>query len=238
MIPKQGNDGEDDMHRLVQKFLIFVLLVLVGGSWGISDDRSWDRAMSNPILWKYFNRLAVGVRSAFDLGHTRMDPRRSLGLERRTQHLIRSFLQRVEVQTELLRLNTERLVLFTREKYTSDGGGSPKKFWECLAGLEKASDQLRKLLSAVFMSINRNVKTGRYKASVVESPADFHRALGILGREASSAERKVQGYVFGRNNVVSIEQLKGSNMLVSLERVRDMARHLKKGFQDYPIWKE
>ena len=66
------NNGEGDMHRLVQKLLIFTLLVLVAGSWGASDDRSWGRAMSNPILWKYFSRLAVGARSAFNLGQNRI----------------------------------------------------------------------------------------------------------------------------------------------------------------------
>ncbi len=243
------NNGEGDMHRLVQKLLIFTLLVLVAGSWGASDDRSWGRAMSNPILWKYFSRLAVGARSAFNLGQNRMElrglvthssvvePRLTVGLERRTRHLIRSFLQRVEVQTELLRLNTERLIFFTEEN-TSYRGGSVKEFRGCLIGLEKASDKLRKLLNTVFMGLNRNVKVDRHEAPAVKSSVDFHRALEILGREASSAERKVQDYVFGRNNVVSIEQLKGSNMLVSLERVRNIARHLKKEFQDYPTWKE
>jgi uncharacterized protein with von Willebrand factor type A (vWA) domain len=223
---KQDNNGEGGMHRLVQKLLVFALLIPVGGSWGGSDDRSRELAMNNPILWKYFSRLAAGVRSAFDLGRHRREPWDFFGLEHRTGNLIRSFLQRIEVQTELLRLNTKRLVLFTGEE------SSPplEEFRESLVGLEKASDKLRKLLNPVFMSINRNIKVRRPKAPILKSPADFYRAVETLGREASSAERKVRGYVFARDNVVSIEQLKGANMLVSLERVRNMARHLQKEF--------
>ena len=212
------------MQRVTPGLFILALLALECGSlWG-SDQHSRELAMSNPLLWSHFRRVALDARSVPGRRGRRDLATTAFALDAQTSNLIHSFLKRVESQSERLRSSAEHLAALTREGSPPSGN----RFREALADLEKAADNLRSVLTPVFLEINRNVKVRRPEAFEIHGSADFYRAAEILSGEAFSAQRKVESYVFAGDNTVSVQQLGNSNMLVSLGRVGKMARSLQK----------
>ena len=159
--------------------------------------------------------------------------RRTALAERFVDHQINNYLH--DIRTKLDSLKThfaelERAGNVLREEGRIAEKEETQRRWEgARKEVEKLANSLRSMLSYVFTGLKSK---DDFKPRIDDAAGQdvFLRETRFMGKQIAESERRIVQYLFELNSTISLDELQGDNMVISLYRVRQMARALKGHF--------
>lgn len=202
-------------------------LVLVGASRGqedVSEKTSPLAALYNPLLRDHFRGQFVHLyKSHSSAGHSHFA---EVFVDRR----IKSFLGDVEKKLQELEVSLQEFRAI-REEVLKEGkariDGKLRQRWKKRSKkISESSESLRKKLSYVFFQLQPK---DNFRPAVNASPDNrlFSVEIKYMTRQSHSASESIKSYLFSSGQTVDINDLTGSNMLICLYHVSQIARLLR-----------
>ena len=159
--------------------------------------------------------------------------RRTALAERFVDHQINNYLH--DIRTKLDSLKThfaelERAGNVLREEGRIAEKEEIQRRWEgARKEVEKLANSLRNMLRYVFTGLKSK---DDFKPRIDDAAGQdmFLRETRFMGKQIAESERRIVQYLFELNSTISLDELRGDNMVISLYRVRQMARALKGHF--------
>ncbi len=191
------------------------------------------RARENPFLREYFLRI---FQSGDPFESTPRlpedDPFVQAFVDRQIENFVVTLdekLRHLEGLGEMSRRLVER---WAATESDSDRRNVGYALIATLKQVEDSSDDVADRLAAVLLSMDRKVKNDPKSerdqiagsGEVMEYVRDQLRLLTV---DLQEADRLIRDYLFGRTNLVRVEDLGGANMLQRLYAVRERAKHLQ-----------
>jgi hypothetical protein len=209
---------------------IFVLLSVCAPTFLFPD--SPDLASHNPLLRRFFWRQAVRAISVYDSRGRRRIIGSRASLPQRVDGLVNNFLKKTKEQLIELREDFEQVKEMRIRILDSPPGSMQRKesFGRWKQPLEELADQandLRKDLSRPFAALDSKEKFN-YRIKPGSEDQAFAREIGFLEEQVAKAEQQINDCLFTPTHTVSLEDLRGENMLINLYRIQKMSQLLEK----------
>ena len=95
-----------------------------------------------------------------------------------------------------------------------------------LDGVQDHAGELWNMLRYIFVALEDK---GDFKPLIetTDTGSLFEKEIQFMGEQIGKAEKRITQYFFETESTISLEDLKGENMLIHLYRVREMAKRLR-----------
>ena len=187
------------------------------------EDEVPPNALQNQILRSHF-------RDQFLTLHSLVEPYESPSKFAQTfvDRQIKHFLKRVEEKLETLENSVADLTEIRRQ--VVDGeievDAKVRRQWkERTREISRSAEDLREKLANIFLQLRAK---DDFKPEIHPAENNFFFEVEIrhLNREAKTATRLIRSYLFNASSTVHVTDLRHTNMLIFLYRIRQMARML------------
>ncbi len=217
------------MCRRIMAILLGIFLV---SGWPHPGAAALDRGATPPYhnlaLRTYFRDRLVGMAQDWRLpesaGQSALDPE----LDRRIDLLIADFSERLIRRMATLNRRLAQVEFDRHRLMPALRRGEASSLWQLrlsLNELRKAAADLRTCLAPVFP---QEASTCGFRPLVVESDLEegFEKQVVMLRSELERSERLIRQLILEPTLTVSLDDLRGPNMLVSLHRAERIAEAL------------
>ena len=95
-----------------------------------------------------------------------------------------------------------------------------------LGGIQDQAGDLWNMLRYIFVALEDK---GDFKPLIetTDTGSLFEKEIQFIGEQIEKAEKRITQYFFETESTISLEDLKGENMLIHLYRAREMAKRLR-----------
>ncbi len=215
--------------------IVFLALMLLSGITRTlavaADEDDIEFAMQNPFLRDLFRdrelRIAYGP---FDRPSRRLlrppvnDDRDDFMLEMRIDQMVRLFLRKVIEERKDLATSMEAVGQAALE-FRGRGQGASGKLRQSLESLAAHASSLRSTLASVISDLPEKAD---YEPRLgADSERDgFPVEIAFLEEQTRNASNRINNFFFRPGATVSVSELKGDDMMVSLHKIQLMASRL------------
>ncbi len=187
------------------------------------EDEVPPNALQNQILRSHFRDQFLTLHSFVEPYDTPSKFAQTF-VDRQIEH----FLNRVGEKLQILQKSVADLTEIRRQ--VVDGeiqvDGEVRRQWrEQTRAISRSAEDLREKLANIFLQL-RAKDDFKPKVHPAENNFFFEVEIRHLNRETEAATRLIRSYLFNASSTVHITDLRHTNMLIFLYRIRQMARML------------
>lgn len=194
--------------------------------------KNFEPGSQNPVLRRFFWEQAIQASTTYDAKGRRYFIGSRALLPGRVDGLVDNFLVKTRDQLIQLRRVFDQVKVIRIRILDSPPGSVQRResllrWKQPLGELADKANEIRKSLSYPFVGLDRKEKF-RYKIPAGAENQAFEREVGFLEDEVAKAEQQIRDYLFTPTHTITVEALRGENMLINLYRVQKLSELLEK----------
>jgi hypothetical protein len=218
---------------MIKKWMAFALILMSGSPFLFSASKSPLNGRDLPFLRNYFLRqyveTVVKLQYGSGMGLTRGD---MMMMDLRVSQLVDEYLADLAGRMKVLRKDFKAGLRFRahaldQEKAPEDRLAARVGWKRALAAIEDGAGDIRGMLRPILRGLKSKVNF-KPEISDVSVDAGFREEMAFLGEQIGKADQRIRDYFFSPTHIVSVDGLRGENMMIYLYRVQKMSESLKK----------